>query len=124
MFRKVSKAYAILGMKCPRCHEGDLFLKKNPYDLKNMSKMHDRCPVCDQNYNPEPNLSYAYTVALFVAVYVISSVFLGFGTWTTVAILSILLVFLSPFLFRLSRSTYINMIIGYRPNIKKNTKND
>lgn len=125
MFGKGSKLYSIFAMKCPRCHEGDLFKTKSAYDLKNISAMHERCSKCDQNYSPEPNfyygamyVSYGYTVALFVAIFIISSVFLNLGMWYTVGILAIALFLLSPYLFRLSRSTYINIFVHYKEDAK------
>ena len=78
MFGKGSKLYSIFKMKCPSCHEGDFFTTKNAYNLKKVAEMHARCPVCNQSYEPEPNfyygsmyVSYAYTVALFVAIMVL-----------------------------------------------------
>lgn len=129
MLGKGSKLYSIIGMKCPKCHEGDMFKTKSAYDLKNISAIYDRCPVCNQNYHPEPNfyygamyVSYAYTVALFVAVFIVSFGFFDLGVWTTVSILTGLLVLLSPYLFRLSRSTYLSFFVGYDKEAVKKYK--
>ena len=128
MFKKESKLFAIFGMKCPACHEGDLFVHKGAYRMKHLALMHDRCPVCNQNYSPEPNfyygamyVSYAYTVALFIGVYIVFGGILEWGVWPIVGILSALLALLTPYLFRLSRSTYINVIIGYKPRSPKDS---
>ena len=55
-----------------------MFQNPNPYRLDSMFEMHADCSVCGLDYEPEPNfyygamyVSYAYTVALFVAVYLI-----------------------------------------------------
>lgn len=100
--------------------EGDIFLDNNPYHLKNMSKMHARCSECNQNFEPEPNfyfgamyVSYAYTVALFVAVYIIVEVFLGLGMWAMLGALGGVLVLLSPLLFRLARITWLSIFVHY-----------
>ena len=118
---KGSKLYSIFGMKCPRCHEGDFFKTKNPYSLKHLSEMHNRCPVCNQNYEPEPNfyygamyVSYAYTVAIFVAVYVTCKVFIGLSFWTSISILALVLLAIGPYLFRISRVTWLNFFVKYR----------
>ena len=58
-------------------------------------------------------VSYGFSVALFVAVYIISAVFLGLGIWETVGLLTFVLVLLAPYLFRLSRSTYLNIFVHY-----------
>jgi len=78
-FSKGSKLFGIVRMKCPCCHEGDLFTHPNPYTLAHFSDMPKRCPVCNQSYEPEPNffygamyVSYGYAVALFVATYIVA----------------------------------------------------
>ena len=120
MFGKGSKVYSIFKMKCPKCNAGDLFVNKNPYKFSEMSKMNESCDTCKQNYSPEPNfyygamyVSYGFSVALFVAVYIISAVFFGLGIWETIGVLAVVLISLSPYLFRLSRSTYINLFVHY-----------
>jgi uncharacterized protein (DUF983 family) len=120
MFGKGSKVYSIFKMKCPKCNEGDLFVNKNPYNFSDMTKMNQSCETCKQSYSPEPNfyygamyVSYGFSVALFVAVYIISAVFLGLGIWETVGLLTFVLVLLAPYLFRLSRSTYLNIFVHY-----------
>ncbi len=122
MFGKGHKLYSIFKAKCPKCHEGELFLDANPYHLKNMGMMHDQCPVCRQPSEPEPNfyygamyVSYAYTVALFIATYVLASWIYGLGMWPTIGLLTGLLVILGPYLFRLSRITYLNFFVHYDP---------
>lgn len=74
---KGTKFYSIARGKCPRCMNGDIYPVNNPYRLKNLTDLNPRCTHCKQNFEPEPNfyygamyVSYAYTVALFVAVYV------------------------------------------------------
>jgi len=91
-----------------------------------MADMHDRCPVCNQSYEPEPNfyygsmyVSYSYTVAIFVAVFVIVKLLLGFGIWHVLGTLAVVLLLLGPYLFRLSRITWLNMFVKYKPQEKK-----
>ncbi len=117
---KGSKPYSIATAKCPKCHEGEMFEDPNPYHLKNMDKMYASCSVCGQDYEPEPNfyygamyVSYAYTVALFVAVYIICGVWLGWSMWPTVGALAGTLVVLGPYLFRIARVTYLNFFVHY-----------
>ncbi|MGD1981421.1 MAG: DUF983 domain-containing protein, partial [Flavobacteriales bacterium] len=106
--------------KCPRCMEGDIYPDNNPYHLKKLSDFNERCNVCDQNFEPEPNfyygamyVSYGYTVALFVAVYIIFSIWMDWSMWPTVSVLGIILVILGPFLFRLSRTTWLSLFVHY-----------
>ena len=121
MFGKGSKIYSITQSKCPACHEGDIFESAHAYDLKNMSKTYTHCSECGQAYEPEPNffygamyVSYAYAVALFVAIYIIGAVFLGLGMWPIIGLLLGSLVVLAPLLFRLSRVTWMNIFIHYK----------
>ena len=124
---KNTKLYSILAMKCPNCRKGDLFLVKNPYRLKDVSKMHDKCAVCGEDFVREPGfyfgaayVSYGLTVALWVAVLVALMVFnaigiieYGFlthpGTFLVTGISA--LVLLLPVLYRLSRSIWISMFV-------------
>ncbi len=125
MFGKGSKLYSIFKMKCPRCHEGEFFKQKNAYNFKHMAEMHDRCPVCNQTYEPEPNfyygsmyVSYSYTVAIFVAVFIVTKVILGQSLWTALIVLGVILILGGPYLFRLSRITWLNMFVKYKPPTK------
>ncbi len=82
--------------------------------------MPKRCPKCNMSYEPEPNffygamyVSYAYTVAIFVATYIIASVWGGLGMWETIGCLFGSLLLLGPMVLRLSRSTYIHLVIPF-----------
>jgi uncharacterized protein (DUF983 family) len=129
MLGKGSKLYSILRMKCPKCHEGDLFVHKNPYKFGSMAKMHASCPHCGEDFKKEPGfyfgaayVSYALTVALWVAVLVALITFDSLG-WieygffenplTFLASGVITLVLLLPVLYRLSRSIWINIFVNY-----------
>lgn len=86
-----------------------------------MADLYDRCPVCDQTYEPEPNfyygsmyVSYGYTVAIFVAVFILAKVILGLSLWTALIILGIILIAAGPYLFRLSRITWLNIFVKFR----------
>jgi uncharacterized protein (DUF983 family) len=103
-----------------------MFQNPNPYRVASMFEMHAKCSVCGLEYEPEPNfyygamyVSYGYTVALFVAVYVIFAVFLGWTMWPTVGALALILVALGPFLFRVARVTYLNIFVHFDPNAAK-----
>src|SRR5690349_2608993 len=43
----------ILRMKCPNCRSSPMFRDPNPYHLKNMGVMNERCPVCGHPIDPE-----------------------------------------------------------------------
>lgn len=129
MFGKGTKVYGILANKCPRCHEGEVFPNKNPYNLKEMMKVNDRCDKCDQPFEPEPNffygamyISYMYTTGIFVFSFVLGRVILDFTATQTVFLAVGLLLISSPYVFRLSRSTWLHINVKYKKDILK--KND
>ncbi len=92
--------------------------------------MHKTCSQCGQRFEPEPGfyfgaayVSYALTIALWVAYYVALITFesLGFFTFTfaedAVAFLLggiALLILLLPILYRASRAIWINFFVKYR----------
>jgi len=107
--------------------EGEIYPDKNPYRFKTMTDFNPRCSVCDQNFEPEPNfyygamyVSYGYTVALFVAVYIIFGIWMGWTMWPTVGALAVTLVLLAPVIFRISRTTWLSFFVKYDKNFKKN----
>lgn len=121
-FKKGSKLYSILGMRCPRCHEGHLFVHPNAYKPGEMANMHETCSHCGLRYQIEPSffygamyVSYGFTVAVFVAVYLLMEIFFDPGVWTIIGVLTGVLLALSPWVFRFSRATWLNLFVGYHP---------
>ena len=47
-----------LSNRCPRCREGKLFVKSNPYDFSNITTMNEHCPVCGQPTEIEVGFYY------------------------------------------------------------------
>ncbi len=121
MIKKGTKLYSIFKNKCPRCQEGEFFETTNPYDLKRMGKMHEKCSVCEQKFEPETGfyfgamyVSYALGVAIFVSIWVACLVLSPdmhpagiFG----LVVLGLLVLF--PISFRLSRRIWINLFVKY-----------
>ena len=115
----------ILRNKCPRCGKGDLFCHANAYNPRETANMHGTCPSCGEDFEREPGfyfgaayVSYALTVALWIALLVALKSFdawgwMEFGMFThpgTFLGLGIgLLVVLLPLIYRLSRSIWIAM---------------
>lgn len=126
---KGTKIYSILTFTCPRCQEGKLFVKSSAYS-KGMTEMNKKCPHCGEPFEREPGfyygaayVSYALTVALWIAVLVALIVFDAIGlieysfTENPILFLSLgigLLLVLLPVLYRLSRAIWINFFVKYR----------
>ena len=120
MLKKGTKLFSIIKNKCPRCHKGDFFVSSNPLDFKQNLKLHERCPSCDLKYMIEPSffygamyVSYALTVAIAIATFIICMLLDLDLIWTLSTII-IVLILMIPYLVRISRLIYINLFVGYR----------
>ena len=105
-----------------------MYLEKNPYKLNDLYKMNDTCSHCHTQYLIEPSffygamyVSYGLTVAIGVAIFVISNVIIGFPVKPTFIGIVIGIIALMPVTARLARNIYINMFIAFDKNWKKNS---
>lgn len=113
---KNSSAFiAAMKCKCPRCHEGDLFVQPNPYKaLTSLAKMPDYCPKCGLATTPEPGfyIGAMYVSYAFEAILVLANFFV-FGVYYDVSVpmfglINFVLIFvLTPLIFRYSRTLYL-----------------
>ncbi len=130
LLKKGQKAYSVANLKCPHCHEGDLFPTKT-FSFKQPFDMHDRCPVCNQNYMPEPGFYYgamfiSYIWTAFFCLGFVGTLILGFGVSINMSFLWLILFMLLIFvwIFRVSRAMWINVVVHYDKNAAKtNSKN-
>lgn len=120
MLKKGYKLYSIIYGACPKCHEESMYVNKNPYVLKELLNMHERCSHCRTKYKIEPSffygsmyVSYAVGIAFAVAAFVISFLFLASSLMTAfMAIVATEIVFF-PVIVRLSRNIWINLFMSY-----------
>lgn len=125
ILKKGSKSYSIFHLKCPRCHEGEMF-ETGSWSFVKPFDMHERCPKCNLNYFPEPGyyygamfISYIWT-AWFCLLFVgILHWLLGFSQPVTFSLLIAFLVINFVYIFRISRLMWININVKYDPNILK-----
>ena len=117
---KGSKLYSIFNSKCPVCHTGKLYNNDNPYKLSETLKMHERCQHCDTKYKIEPSffygamyVSYAVGVAIAIATFVITYLFMGLSRNMTFLIIVSTLVVLLPIITRISRNIWINFFFKF-----------
>ena len=129
MFKKGSKLYSVIKLKCPKCHEGEFFLSRNLY--KSIGKNHKNCSCCGHKFELETGffygamyVSYAIAIAFSVAIGVATYVFYPEAPYY-IYITGILsgLVFLFPITFGWSRMIWMNMFTKYDPGACQN-KND
>ena len=118
-------------MKCPRCRKGPMFNSKNPWNLRKVFDMHERCPECNQPFELEVGfwygtgyVSYALAVAISVASFIAWMVLIGVSTednrvFYWLGFNGVLLVLLQPWLMRLSRVIYLYFFVNYDKDYKK-----
>ncbi|MBS1636327.1 MAG: DUF983 domain-containing protein [Bacteroidetes bacterium] len=118
---KETRLYSILNNKCPRCHEGDFFINNNPYDLKDLTKMHLHCPKCGEQYERETGfyygamyVSYGLNIALGVGLFILTVLLLDLSTTTFLFIFLGAVLLLFPWIFRKSRLIWINLFVHYK----------
>lgn len=118
---KGTKIYSIITGKCPVCHEESMYKENNPYKLKSIQDMHERCSNCNTKYQMEPSffygamyVSYGLGVAVAVATFIITYSFLNFEVLTSFISIVGVLVVLMPVLMRLSRNIWINLFFSYK----------
>ncbi|WP_420147674.1 DUF983 domain-containing protein [Spirosoma sp.] len=118
-----SRLYSIAFNKCPRCHEGNFFVKNSAFS-KDFDKMHERCPHCGENFMPEPGF---YWASMFVSyalytIYILATFFI-FVQWLQVDLdyyligLVPTLILLTGYFFRVARRTWLTLFIAPRPHI-------
>ena len=115
--------YSVVKEKCPRCQEGDLFVSKNWYALRNIGGTPDRCPVCGQDYKMEDGfflgatyVSYGITIGLTVPILAAAYVLFHLEYMQLLPLIIGLLVVLMPPVLRVSRSIWFNFFVHYEPN--------
>ena len=99
-----------------------MYVFRNPYQPGGLFKMHERCSCCQTKYKMEPSffygamyVSYAVGVAIAIAVFLISSVFMDTSLPKTFIAIVSTLVLLLPVIIRLSRNIWINLFVSYHP---------
>jgi len=122
MLKKGSKLNSILTGSCPKCQKESMYSDKNPLHLTKVLKMNDHCGHCGLKYQIEPSffygamyVSYGLNVAVGIAAFIVSFVFLGATIEQSFLAIVITLIVLFPFVLRLSRNLYINMFVSYDP---------
>ncbi len=115
---------SIWNYKCPRCRQGDLFVK--PFNPKDPLNMHKECSNCKLNLHPEPGyyygamfISYIWTGFLCLSIVGFCMLVLGWGANSAMAMLIFIMAVMFFFVMRVSRVMYIHLDVKYDPS-KKN----
>ena len=119
---------SVLTNKCPRCREGQIYQVPNPYNLKKITSMKNRCDVCGQPteievgfYYGTSYVSYAIAVVVCVVSFIAWWLIIGFSLSDSrffwwLGFNAFLLIALQPILMRLSRTLWLSWFVKYDPN--------
>ncbi|HQQ94076.1 MAG TPA: DUF983 domain-containing protein [Bacteroidia bacterium] len=114
--------------KCPRCHQGDVFVHRNPYHLGGMFSMHKTCSHCELRYEREPSFfygamyaSYALTAGWFVLWFFIDKYILHLDPLVFGLLITASIILLSPLSMRLSRLLWLNFFNPYKAQYLNNS---
>lgn len=110
--------------KCPRCQEGDLFIK--PFEFTKPLNMPEKCPVCHQKFEPEPGFYYgamflSYIISAFFFLGIVGVCLIFFKLSLNMSMLVVLLIASLTYFFflRMSRSLWINILVKYDADAKR-----
>lgn len=119
--------YSMIMNKCSRCHQGDVFISKNPYDLSNMFKLHKTCSHCQLKYEKEPHffygalyISYGISAGWFIIWYSLLSVTFNWDNVYFILFLSLFIIAVAPLTLRWSRLIWLNIFYKYRKEYNSN----
>ena len=123
---------SLLRQKCPHCRQGNMFKDENPYHLKRLFSMNEKCTVCGQKTELEPGfyygtayVSYALTVAFSATTFVAWWVLIGLSAHDNrvfwwMGINGFLMILLQPYFMRLSRSLWLSFFVRYDGHWREN----
>lgn len=121
--KKGSKLYSILKLKCPHCHEGELFSEKGLLRFKKILEMPEKCSVCGQKYEIEPGFwlgalwtSYPIVVAIELPFLLTSILVYNINPIYVILMMTSIFFLLWSVMLRLGRSIWINLSIHYDKN--------
>jgi uncharacterized protein (DUF983 family) len=112
---------SILGAKCPRCRQGNMF-KYPLHNVANFASMHKECPHCKLRFEVEPGffigamyVSYAMSVGLILTIsLILYHAFNDPDTWVYITTIPAVIVLLLPVMFRYARVLYLYWFGGVR----------
>lgn len=116
-----NKIYAIFAFKCPKCMKSDLY-PTGTFTFSKPFEMNETCNHCGQKFFPEPGFYYGamFISYIFTGWFSIAFVLLLHWVfkWSTLASFAALIVLLGLFfvyIFRLSRSIWLGLMLKYDP---------
>ena len=106
--------------KCPKCHQGNVFISNKVFDLKKFDKMNETCSHCDLKFEKESGffygamfVSYAIMVAWFLTTWVLNIILFKLSTYSYLGFVFLISILLSTITFRTSRLIWISFFTKY-----------
>ncbi|MBK7334835.1 MAG: DUF983 domain-containing protein [Saprospirales bacterium] len=122
VLKKGNKVYSTLHLKCPRCHEGDLF-ETGSFSLKKPFDMPPKCGHCGLNYWPEPGFYYGAMFISYIFTGFFSLAFVMFFHWVldwsigaSFGLLLLVCALFFVYFFRIARAIWLNVNVKYDPH--------
>lgn len=129
----MTKTFAIINHKCPRCRKGDMYV----YSMFSWhySRMNEHCPICRLKFEIEPGFFYAamYVSYVFIVAELVGGGILAFilfdesDMWKIIAFTLLPVILLFTFNFRYSRTILLYFLspIKYdKSRLDKHTQGD
>jgi uncharacterized protein (DUF983 family) len=125
-----SSTRALLGLRCPRCHQGKLF-STSAWNITKFARMPAQCPTCGQSFEPEPGFYFGsmyITFAFNVATVLVVGALLFYlydnpDTWVYILVVTAVTLLLTPLILRYSRALMLYWFGGarYEPELNADT---
>ena len=114
-----STALALAQLRCPRCHQGQLF-SYSALNLTKFAQMPAQCPVCGQTFEPEPGfyfgsmyITFGFNVFTLLVVGVLLYYLAGNpDTWVYIVAVTAVTLLLTPVILRYSRALMLYLFGG------------
>lgn len=128
IIKKGTKLYSILKLKCPRCHEGNLFTDPKLFVFSHILEMPNHCSHCGQDFKIEPGfytaalwISYPIVLLLFVPIIILGLSLDNFHKFLQIIypLIILLCLFAQIPIMRISRAILINISVDYQDNAHK-----
>lgn len=120
---------SIWKMKCPKCRQSDLFVE--PFDLKTPVKMHVKCSICGQRFEPEPGyyfgamfISYVWTGWMCIFIVGFCMLVLDWSIGSSFALLIGVAALSYFWVLRISRSMFIHLDVKFDKKYKLEKMSD
>ncbi|MES2799979.1 MAG: DUF983 domain-containing protein [Bacteroidota bacterium] len=112
--------YSVFTNKCTRCHEGEIFTEKNPYQLRKMFSMHQHCEHCNLKYEREPSfftgamyVSYGLTSGWFIICFVLQTYLLQWNIYLFLGVFLTFIIAIAPLNLRWSRIFWLSFFFPF-----------